>query len=52
MELNDDELRLALFDSLIELMEKARRAGDTEKLSNYARLVHETYQAILEAPDA
>jgi len=54
MELNDDEeLRHAMFNSLMELMEKARLAGDTEKLSNYARLVYETYQSILDdMPDA
>ena len=54
MELNDDEeLRHAMFNSLMELMEKSRLAGDTEKLSNYARLVYETYLAILDAtPDA
>lgn len=53
MELNDEELRLQMFNSLMELMEEARLAGDTEKLSNYARLVYETYLSILEdTPDA
>ena len=53
MEFNDEDLRLQMFNSLMELMEKARRAGDTEELSNYARLVYETYLSILEdTPDA
>jgi hypothetical protein len=53
MEYDDEELRLQMFNSLMELMEEARLAGDTEKLSNYARLVYETYLSILEdTPDA
>ena len=53
MEFNDEELHLQMFNSLMELMEKARVANDTEKLSNYARLVYETYLSILEdTPDA
>jgi len=53
MEFNDEDLQLQMFNSLMELMEEARLAGDTEKLSNYARLVYETYLSILEdTPDA
>ena len=53
MEFNDEDLRLQMFNSLMELMEKSRVANDTEELSNYARLVYETYLSILEdTPDA
>jgi hypothetical protein len=46
------DLRLQMFDSLISLMEEARVEGDMGMMNSYARLVYETYQAILEEIDA
>ena len=46
-----DELRWIMLDSLIHLMEKARLENDAEAVFGYARLAHETWQAILEYAD-
>ena len=40
------DLRLLMFDALIRLMDEARLNKDAEALINYARLVHETWQAM------
>lgn len=46
-----DELRWIMLDSLIHLMDKARLENDAEAVFGYARLAHETWQAILEHGD-
>jgi len=40
------DLQLLMFDALINLMDEARLNKDAEALINYARLVHETWQAM------
>jgi hypothetical protein len=40
-------LRAQMLDSLIELMNKARLEKDAPMLEAYARLVHETWNAIM-----
>jgi hypothetical protein len=40
------DLRLLMFDALINLMEEARLNKDEEAHFNYSRLVNETWQAM------
>lgn len=42
----EQDLRVQMLDSLIELMDKARREKDATMLDAYARLVHECWNAM------
>jgi hypothetical protein len=44
--MDDEELRVRMFDSLIELMNKARLEKDEVMFDACARLVHETWNAM------
>jgi hypothetical protein len=46
--MTDEELRLQMLDSLIELMNRARLEKDAQMLDAYARLVHECWNAMTE----
>ena len=46
--MNEDDLKLTMLDSFIRLMDQARLQGDTKKMENFARLVHECWAEILE----
>lgn len=39
-------LWVEMFDSLVELMDKARRGKDAKMLDAYARLVHECWNTL------
>lgn len=44
--MTDEDLRAEMFNSLIELMNEARLEKDAKMFEAYARLVHETWNAI------
>lgn len=46
-----DDLRWVTFHTLINILEKARLAEDTDAVFRFARLVHELWQEILEHGD-
>jgi predicted GNAT superfamily acetyltransferase len=51
MLMTDEDLRAHMLDSLIELMNEARLEKDALMFESYARLVHETWTAIMDGEE-